>query len=312
MEKAMAFRFLPEIIANQNTRKIGLGMFRRLTLLLLLVAGLPAFGGSVGLQSAAPERVADGVELHRLTDSSLLDPAGPMAIQALRLDPKKVRVQIARAASQNPARETVESIATREHAIAAVNAGFFGLQDGRPTAMLKIAGRLLGGSARGRGAVGFTERGGKTEVLFDRVTVQSREGVYRTTMGTSAKDWTRAPFAVSGAGLLLWHGLTITDWTEEKIAAGFDTTRHPRTVIGESRGAIWLITVDGRQPELSLGMSFTELQRLASRLGLDSALNLDGGGSTTMVVRGRIVNHPSDPTGARAVSDAIVVLPRAR
>ncbi len=59
-------------------------------------------------------------------------------------------------------------------------------------------------------------------------------------------------------------------------------------------------------------MSFTELQRLASRLGLDSALNLDGGGSTTMVVGGRIVNHPSDPGGARAVSDAIVVLPRTR
>ena len=287
-------------------------MLGRLTLVLLLLAGVPAFGGPTGVQSVAPERVADGVELHRLADSSLLDPAGPVAIQALKLDPTKVRLQVARAANQNPARETVESIATRERAIAAVNAGFFALQDGRPTAMLKIAGRLLGGTTRARGAVGFRERGRQTELLFDRVTVQSRDRVYRTTMGTSARDWTRAPFAVSGAGLLRWHGRTITDWTDEKIAAGFDTTRHPRTVIGEGGGAIWLITVDGRQPEISLGMSFTELQRLASRLGLDSALNLDGGGSTTMVVGGRIVNHPSDPGGARAVSDAIVVLPRTR
>jgi hypothetical protein len=287
-------------------------MLGRLTLVLLLLAGVPAFGGPTGVQSVAPERVADGVELHRLADSSLLDPAGPVAIQALKLDPTKVRLQVARAANQNPARETVESIATRERAIAAVNAGFFALQDGKPTAMLKIAGRLLGGTTRARGAVGFRERGRQTELLFDRVTVQSRDRVYRTTMGTSARDWTRAPFAVSGAGLLRWHGRTITDWTDEKIAAGFDTTRHPRTVIGEGGGAIWLITVDGRQPEISLGMSFTELQRLASRLGLDSALNLDGGGSTTMVVGGRIVNHPSDPGGARAVSDAIVVLPRTR
>ena len=287
-------------------------MLGRLTLVLLLLAGVPAFGGPAGVQSVAPERVADGVELHRLADSSLLDPAGPVAIQALKLDPTKVRLQVARAANQNPARETVESIATRERAIAAVNAGFFALQDGKPTAMLKIAGRLLGGTTRARGAVGFRERGGQTGLLFDRVTVQSRDRVYRTTMGTSARDWTRAPFAVSGAGLLRWHGRTITDWTDEKIAAGFDTTRHPRTVIGEGGGAIWLITVDGRQPEISLGMSFTELQRLASRLGLDSALNLDGGGSTTMVVGGRIVNHPSDPGGARAVSDAIVVLPRTR
>ena len=81
-------------------------------------------------------------------------------------------------------------------------------------------------------------------------------------------------------------------------------------MIGEdNKGAIWLITVDGRQPALSLGMSFTELQTLARRLGLRSALNLDGGGSTTMVVQGNIVNHPSDPTGPRTVSDAILVFP---
>ena len=54
-------------------------------------------------------------------------------------------------------------------------------------------------------------------------------------------------------------------------------------------------------------MSFAELQGLARRLGLHSALNLDGGGSTTMVVRGVIVNSPSDQAGPRPVSDAIVV-----
>lgn len=288
-------------------------MLGRLTLLLLLVAGFPSFWAPSAVpMPAAPERVADGVELRRLDDPSLLEPAGPIAIQALKLDPKKVRLQIARAATTNPARETVDSIATREGAIAAVNAGFFGLEDGKPSAMLKIAGRLLGGTSRARGAVAFREHRGRTELLFDRVTVQSREGIYRTTMGTNAKDWKRAPFAVSGAGLLLLHGRTISDWADEKISASFDTTRHPRTVIGDGGGAIWLITVDGRQPELSLGMNFLELQRLAARLGLDSALNLDGGGSTTMVVRGRVVNHPSDASGPRPVGDAIVVLPRSR
>ena len=129
-------------------------------------------------------------------------------------------------------------------------------------------------------------------------------------LGSPARDWARAADAVGGAGLLMLRGRPITDWSVEKLAAGFDTTRHPRTMIGDDRSAIWLITVDGRQPALSLGMSFVELQRLARRLGLRSALNLDGGGSTTMVVRGAIVNHPSDPEGPRKVSDAIVVLPR--
>ena len=78
----------------------------------------------------------------------------------------------------------------------------------------------------------------------------------------------------------------------------------------DAAGAIWLITVDGRNPSLSLGMSFDELRALCKRLGLRSALNLDGGGSTTMWVDGKIVNHPSDPEGARKVSDAILVVPR--
>jgi exopolysaccharide biosynthesis protein len=106
-------------------------------------------------------------------------------------------------------------------------------------------------------------------------------------------------------------GRELTDWTDERFVKGFDTTRHPRTLIGvDGDGAIWLVTVDGRNPLLSLGMSFTELQRLARRLGLRSALNLDGGGSTTMWVDGQVVNRPTDAQGLRPVSEAIVVRPR--
>jgi exopolysaccharide biosynthesis protein len=82
-------------------------------------------------------------------------------------------------------------------------------------------------------------------------------------------------------------------------------------MIGTSKGStIWLVTVDGRNPAISLGMSFTELQHLAKKLNLVNALNLDGGGSTTMVVKGRIVNHPSDAAGPRKVSDALIVTRR--
>jgi exopolysaccharide biosynthesis protein len=71
-----------------------------------------------------------------------------------------------------------------------------------------------------------------------------------------------------------------------------------------------LITVDGRQPTLSAGMSLFELRSLAARLGLTEALNLDGGGSTTMWVQGQIVNSPSDVAGPRKVSDALLVMRR--
>ena len=260
------------------------------------------------------ERIAEGVLLHRLDDPALLNPPGPVSVQALQLDPKKIRLETGVAENVTPARETVESIARRRGALAAINAGFFALTDGKPVALLKSAGALLGRARRARGAVALSDRRGHPRLLFDRVTVEGAANEaksYRTRLGTKPKDWANARDAVSGAGLLMLDGREFHEWTDEQLAAGFDTTRHPRTVIGQDKeGAIWLITVDGRQPALSLGMSFTELQTLARRLGLRSALNLDGGGSTTMVVRGNVVNHPSDATGPRPVSDAILVFPR--
>jgi exopolysaccharide biosynthesis protein len=95
------------------------------------------------------------------------------------------------------------------------------------------------------------------------------------------------------------------------LTVGFPETRHPRTLIGShADGSVWLITVDGRQPKLSAGMSLFELRSLARRLGLTQALNLDGGGSTTMWVQGQIVNSPSDAAGPRKVSDALLIMRR--
>ncbi len=122
------------------------------------------------------------------------------------------------------------------------------------------------------------------------------------------KSWLLAQDIVGGAGLLIRDGRDIEDWSIERFNQGFAENRHPRTMIGTAAdNTIWLVTVDGRQPELSVGMTLVELQALAHRLGLVNALNLDGGGSTTMWVQGQVVNRPSDPTGPRKVSDALLV-----
>jgi hypothetical protein len=93
------------------------------------------------------------------------------------------------------------------------------------------------------------------------------------------------------------------------------TERAPRTAVGLSMDGrrLWLVTVDGRQ-DASIGTTLAELGRLLTDLGAPVAASLDGGGSTTMVRRGRdedltVVNSPSaDPL--RAVTDALAVLPR--
>ena len=85
--------------------------------------------------------------------------------------------------------------------------------------------------------------------------------------------------------------------------------RHPRTAIGFSRDSttLYLLTVDGRSAA-SVGMTLTELAGIMRRLGAWQALNFDGGGSTTMVVEGVVMNKPSDPTGEREVGNALMVV----
>ena len=123
--------------------------------------------------------------------------------------------------------------------------------------------------------------------------------------------WTAAQDIVGGAGLLIRDGRDVEDWSIETFTTTFAELRHPRTMIGTAADrAIWLVTVDGRQPERSVGMTLVELRTLARRLGLVNALNLDGGGSTTMWVQGQVVNNPSEATGQRKVSDALLVFPR--
>jgi exopolysaccharide biosynthesis protein len=70
-----------------------------------------------------------------------------------------------------------------------------------------------------------------------------------------------------------------------------------------------LLTVDGRSTR-SVGMTLVELAALMRRLGAWDAMNFDGGGSTTMVVGGALVNAPSDSTGERAVGSALLVVRR--
>ena len=84
---------------------------------------------------------------------------------------------------------------------------------------------------------------------------------------------------------------------------------HPRTAVGFNDDTAFLVTVDGRRPGYSKGMSMAELARFMRGLGCREALNLDGGGSTTMWIDGEVVNRPSDGR-ERSVANALVVLRR--
>lgn len=91
----------------------------------------------------------------------------------------------------------------------------------------------------------------------------------------------------------------------------FSAGRHPRSGIGFSKDStrVYMIAVDGRTQN-SVGMSLVEFADLMLASGIYQGMNLDGGGSTTLVVDGKIVNAPSDPTGERAVGNCLLLFGR--
>ncbi len=125
----------------------------------------------------------------------------------------------------------------------------------------------------------------------------------RATVTASIPD----PYAVaiSGESVLLRRG---------RVVATDDVYLHPRTAIGIDRdtGKVILVAVDGRQ-ETSRGLTLVELARLLRRLGAESALNFDGGGSTTIAGLGRdhtdlrVLNSPSDGS-QRSIPEGLAVL----
>lgn len=112
----------------------------------------------------------------------------------------------------------------------------------------------------------------------------------------------------NGVPRLIRSGKIDITWEQEKSSKAFVETRHPRTAVAKLKdGKFLMLTVDGRQPGVSVGMSLQELAEYLLSLGAVDAMNLDGGGSTTMFLDGKVVNTPSDKEGERKVGDAILV-----
>jgi exopolysaccharide biosynthesis protein len=123
--------------------------------------------------------------------------------------------------------------------------------------------------------------------------------------------WKQAASIGGGGPQLIKNGRVEITNAAEKILPSFVSDFHPRTAIAKLKsGQILLVTVDGRQPGVGAGMSLTMLADLLVEFSAVEAINLDGGGSTTMVIGNKLVNKPSDATGERPVSDAILVFPR--
>ncbi|TVP42168.1 MAG: phosphodiester glycosidase family protein [Gemmatimonadales bacterium] len=113
---------------------------------------------------------------------------------------------------------------------------------------------------------------------------------------------------LAGFPALLSGGEWVGD-LEQAERPAFAAARHPRTAVGwdPDRRRLWVVVADGRREGVAEGMTLPELADLFRALGASEALNLDGGGSSTMMVSGRVVSRPSDPAGPRPVVNALTI-----
>ena len=141
---------------------------------------------------------------------------------------------------------------------------------------------------------------GERAPALEGVAVGSRLGVTTVVAPyvTAASEWEELRGAIAGGPLLIRDGerLSVDEWRTEAFSEPHLTGRQPRTAIARTAdGEVLMVTVDGRLPGWSVGASLRELAEMLLELGAVDAVNLDGGGSTTMTINGEIRNRPSEP-----------------
>ena len=186
---------------------------------------------------------------------------------------------------------TLSTIAKNENAVAAVNAGGFQNIDGND------AGGYPMGIVIQDGEILYAQEGLDTY----QIAGFNQDNVLIVSNGMTMEEIEAAELrcAVSFGPVMVVNG-------KLQVLQG-GAGRQPRTVIGQREdGAVLLLTIDGRTLT-SLGATFSEAAQVMLDYGAVSAVNLDGGSSTTMWYNGAVINNPSDILGERSIPSAFIV-----
>ncbi|MCH8086838.1 MAG: phosphodiester glycosidase family protein, partial [Chloroflexi bacterium] len=198
--------------------------------------------------------------------------------------------------------------AKQSKAVVTMNGGFFSSRPSRASGLVMAHGKILYPPLNPKylGTVGFHTKG----FLIDKIEPADIKGY---TLSTEKAGWNECHAALGAGPILVLSGTNVVKPLED----AFYTKRHPRTGIGITRGGeAVLIVVDGRQTEWSVGVTLDEFANLFLELGAEQALNLDGGGSSTLLIGEELVNHPShfavsgEPGVERAVANVIALFHR--
>lgn len=200
---------------------------------------------------------------------------------------------------------TLSEQVKRQRALAGLNAGFFDMKNGGSVDYVKINGTVVDTNRLGPKEMNMLNEHRRAAVVI------TETGRLDVRQGSTIPGWESAlsePTVLVSGPLLVWEGQAVLQTT-----SSFSQTRHPRTcVCVDKRNRVQWWTIDGRDAQ-SAGVSLSELAQLLQAAGCQRALNLDGGGSTTLFVQGKgVLNNPSDdkkwgPAGERAVSSVLLL-----
>lgn len=262
---------------------------------------LLCFSGGVSAQSPADSAAlanaswrtvydADGMTVRKLS-IRLFD--SDQQISCIEIAPEKYRLAVI----QDSLRTKTSRIGKQSGAVAAINGGFFKTRTKQAVAMgfIKTGGYRPAQIGAETGVAVAVDTAGVLRLIDWNLAMEQADAPHRD----------RYPDVMVTGPMLLRGGRSLIPW---------DSTapRHPRSCVGtKADGTVLLMVVDGRQSRAA-GMALCELAYAARLMGAADAINLDGGGSSTLWTKGQgIVNAPSDRMlffrSERPVCNAIVV-----
>lgn len=259
----------------------------------------------------------DSIKLRWSTTSGYLNPGygwiqyefislygSPQFITILEIDPKRYSFKI----MDHMGLKRTSEVASEAEAEAAINGTFYNMKQGGSVCYLQIDGTVVDTT---KGSNMQLRTNGAVVIRKGKLSIepwnQEKEKAFRN-------NKKRRGSVMASMPLLIQDGHKV-ELLENK---GFSDKRHPRSVIFEKDGNICLMVIDGRSKGNAAGMTLDEVQRYLLSMdggkGCDNAINLDGGGSSTLweELYG-VLNHPSDNgkfdnKGERRVANSIIIL----
>ncbi len=240
--------------------------------------------------------IKDRLSFRQIITDSLFDSKQIISILSVKKNSLYHKLKLAYSANKL---KTTSEFANENNAEAAINGGFFNVDKGGSVTYLEINDSIINRNISKKNKWGKPKNLMNGVVIFDKndsliIDFAKQEPFYEKSHNEKS---------VLVAGPVLIYNSNPVEMPELK----FVNKRHPRTCICTTADSIVLVTIDGRS-KIAYGMTLHEVQDFLQNLHCINAINLDGGGSTTMWIKHLgIVNHPSDKEGERPVANTFLI-----